>query len=327
MALGAYADSGSFDVAGARERRQADEVSGTWTIAVPSARPGTDVTWKGLASTSFSLVYDQNIPDSDVLCGTKAKQCRYRDGKMQYVKASTGECVFALHCDTRGTAIEASHTPWSRANTHLASHLRDVPPAMCSVQGIAVKDGGWENIATLPAGCRPNKRLIFNLNQDANTHRIDVLTDGTVEWIAGTKTQTWISLTGITFAPDADNQQPLALENGWKTYGEDYGPPTVTLGDTCSVQGLVKDGGWGLIATLPAGCRPHKELVFNLNHGANTHRVDVNENGQVLWRKGTKTGTWISLTGITFVPDHNQIALSNGWQAYEKEYGVPTEEL
>ena len=72
-----------------------------------------------------------------------------------------------------------------------------------------------------------------------------------------------------------------------------------TLGDTittpalCSVQGVVKDGGWGLIATLQPGCRPNKRLVFNLNQQAVSARVDVHINGNVVIAS-LRVETWVT---------------------------------
>ena len=42
----------------------------------------------------------------------------------------------------------------------------------------------WGDVATLPASCRPAKRLIFNLNNHQYTSRVDVLTNGQIRWIA-----------------------------------------------------------------------------------------------------------------------------------------------
>lgn len=187
---------------------------------------------------------------------------------------------------------------------------------------------GTDIIATLPEECRPNKELIFNLNQHETTHRVNVHPDGKIEWEAGAKTKDWLSLTGIVFVPGAENQQPLLLENGWQAYGREWSSPTVAvLGNTCSVQGLVKDGGWDLVATLPSECRPNKQLIFNLNQHSSTARVDVLTNGEVVWVAGSKTIAWLSLTGITFAPgaDNQQpVTLENGWKAYGKNWGSPT---
>ena len=63
---------------------------------------------------------------------------------------------------------------------------------------------------------------------------------------------------------------------GVKHYGGGYGTATWSReGDRVVVQGLVKASQWGVIATLPAGYRPDKQLIFNLNNHRRTVRVDV----------------------------------------------------
>ena len=62
------------------------------------------------------------------------------------------------------------------------------------------------------------------------------------------------------------------------------------------------------IATLPPGCRPKEQLVFNLNNHARTIRVDVLPNGDVQWFagggiEGGGSNEWISLNGIILVPE------------------------
>ena len=94
----------------------------------------------------------------------------------------------------------------------------------------------------------------------------------------------------------------ISLTKGWIPYGGDYGTPSVTVKDgICIVDGLVKSGAWGNIATLPSNCRPQKRLIFNLNNHGKTSRVDVLTNGQIVWITGGKDHGWINLSGILFV--------------------------
>ena len=67
------------------------------------------------------------------------------------------------------------------------------------VQGLVKPNNSWGKIATLPEGFRPKKRLIFNLNNNSKTARVDVMTDGVIGWVAGGKDHNWISLDGISF--------------------------------------------------------------------------------------------------------------------------------
>lgn len=69
------------------------------------------------------------------------------------------------------------------------------------VQGL-VKSNDFESkqlIATLPEGCRPGHRLLFSLDHHGATYRVDVLHNGQIVWVIGTKVYNWISLSGIVF--------------------------------------------------------------------------------------------------------------------------------
>ena len=55
------------------------------------------------------------------------------------------------------------------------------------------------NLARLPAGSRPKKRLIFNLTNPAYSTRIDVQTNGLITWVSGGKSHGWLSISGINF--------------------------------------------------------------------------------------------------------------------------------
>ncbi|MEO0605343.1 MAG: hypothetical protein AAF211_28190 [Myxococcota bacterium] len=57
-----------------------------------------------------------------------------------------------------------------------------------------------QHIATLPEGMRPRGRLIFNVNHQRSTARVDVLADGRVLYMEGTGKIPWMSLSGITFS-------------------------------------------------------------------------------------------------------------------------------
>jgi hypothetical protein len=169
-----------------------------------------------------------------------------------------------------------------------------------TVSGL-IKNGAWGKLAVLPVGSRPSKRQLFNLNVSNQTARVDVLTNGEIHWVGGSKVGSWISLEGISFSLFAATDLPLAP--GWSAYGGDYGTPSFsqTTSGVVTVSGLIKDGAWGKLAVLPVGSRPSKRLLFNLNVSNQTARVDVLTNGEIHWVGGSKDGSWISLSGIKFV--------------------------
>lgn len=197
---------------------------------------------------------------------------------------------------------------------------------ICIVDGL-VKNGDWNGyMARLPVGCRPNKQVIFNLNNHGSTARVDVRTDGLIDWVAGGKDHSWISLGGIAFQTGT-HRQAVPLVNNWVTYGGGYGSPTyVNYDGFCTVEGLIKSGTWGHMATLPADCRPNKRLIFNLNNHASPARVDVLTNGQIHYITGGKDHGWMSLGGIMFQTGngHKTLPMSNGWSGYGGDYSSAT---
>ena len=191
-----------------------------------------------------------------------------------------------------------------------------------------VKSQEYGLIAQLPEGYRPNKQLVFNVNNNYSSCRVDVLTDGRIMWINGDKCHGYgnISLSGINFYVGEDDIT-VPLENNWVAYGDVYGTPTYvkTSDNIVVVSGVVKDGIWGLIGQLPAGYRPTKRLVFNLNNNTSSCRVDVLTDGRIMWITGGRHHGWISLSGIIFSLDTGEnITLSNYWRTYGNEYGNPT---
>ena len=71
------------------------------------------------------------------------------------------------------------------------------------------------------------------------------------------------------------------------------------------LQGLVDNGNASVVATLPIGFRPLKQLVFYqpmAGLGQTTARVDVTPAGEVMSSAFpiARRSQWLSLSGITF---------------------------
>lgn len=196
---------------------------------------------------------------------------------------------------------------------------------LCVVSGL-IKGGAWSTLAVLPEDCRPEKRLIFNLNNHVKTARVDVKPSGEILWVAGGKDYGWISLDGIVFETGKGGD-PLALHNNWVNFGGEYREARVTrFDDLCIVSGLIKSGSWGSLAVLPEACRPAGRLIFNLNNHESTARVDVTANGEILWVTGGKNHGWISLSGIVFRRGKGDepLLLLNNWKDFGGEYRPAT---
>ena len=196
---------------------------------------------------------------------------------------------------------------------------------LCSISGLIKRRGMARVLTSLPPKCRPNKRLIFNLNNHQGTLRVDVQRNGQVRYVAGTYRHNWLNLDGIVFA--TKNRRRVGGQNGWRNYGGAYGSVTYTLsGSVCEVEGLMKGGRWGQqMFTLPSSCRPPKRLIFNLNNHAKTARVDVLPNGQVVWVAGGRNHGWLSLAGILFAKKGGKsLRLANRWANYNGSYKTAT---
>jgi len=199
---------------------------------------------------------------------------------------------------------------------------------LCVVSGLIKRSAMASRLMALPPDCRPNKRVIFNLNNHANTLRVDVLTNGEVHYVAGTWQYGWLNLDGISFA--VRNQRAVGTQNGFAAYGGSYGSPSYTVsGALCVVEGLVKGSQWGRsMVQLPSNCRPKKRLIFNQNNNAKTCRVDVQVDGEVTWHAGGRDYGWVSLSGIFFSTKVGKaLSLYNGWANYGGVYGSVTVEI
>jgi hypothetical protein len=196
---------------------------------------------------------------------------------------------------------------------------------LCVVSGLIKRSGMKNPLLTLPSDCRPNKRVIFNLNNHEGTLRVDVLPNGQVHYVTGTYRHSWLNLDGINFA--VANRHTLPLRSSWRAYGGSYGTPTYTkTGSVCEVEGLLRGGSWsGHLAELPSNCRPKKRLIFNMNNHAKTCRVDVHTNGRIQWHAGGRDHHWVSLGGMIFSTDNgSNLPLASRWSNYGGSYGSAT---
>ena len=108
-------------------------------------------------------------------------------------------------------------------------------------------------------------------------------------------------------------ENKLILLNGTVNYGHDYGKATYhkTTDGIVTISGLVKSQEYGVIAQLPEGYRPNKQLVFNVNNNYSSCRVDVLTDGRIMWVNGDKCHGYgnISLSGINFYVGEDDITV------------------
>ena len=235
-------------------------------------------------------------------------------------------CFLALQIAPARAADQWTALPFASGWKNYANGYQPVSAVksgtVVTITGLAQKTGGgnWGHIATLPARMRPSQRLVFNVNTQDRTTRVDVLPTGQVGFVAGNKAAGWVSLDGIAFA--TGNGTKLGLGAGYSNYGGGYAPATARLiGGRVMVGGLVKAGSGTLIGTLPGTMRPDKRLIFNLNTDDRTARVDVTPNGQMIWMSRAPARSWISLNGIGFEKRSGAgLQLLGGWRNYGGEF-------
>lgn len=192
-----------------------------------------------------------------------------------------------------------------------------------TVSGLAARTSGkWGHIATLPAGMRPKKRMIFNVNTHDRNARVDVWPNGQIHFVVGQRGFNWVSLDGISFV--TAKTYPLRLSSGWQNYGGGYvGATELKVGNTVTLSGLVKPGSGNVITTLAGHLRPSKRHIFNVNSHDKTSRVDVLPNGQVVWAFRPAARGWVSLDGIRFERKRGRnLKLVSGWRNFNKGYAT-----
>jgi hypothetical protein len=123
---------------------------------------------------------------------------------------------------------------------------------------------------------------------------------------------------------------PIGLKPGWRSEGGLYKDSAYTLYDRslCLVVGLAEEGKWtDPIAELPEDCRPTRRLMFNLNNGEQSARIDVWPDGKVQWEKGgSEKLTQVSLAGMTFGTDPREthrLSVNQGWGRFGQDYVEP----
>ena len=105
-----------------------------------------------------------------------------------------------------------------------------------------------------------------------------------------------------------DNVQKIRpfLLNGWENFGgwEEAGIYKNSNGEV-RCEGLIRGDFSKLIFVFPEGFKPNKSHIFNLLANDASHRVDVNEKGEVYFTNNGCIGSingsgWLSLDGLVF---------------------------
>ena len=208
-----------------------------------------------------------------------------------------------IHFTARGGRGLALNNGWRNFGGSYAPARYDKVGNTVIVTGM-IKGNHWGHVATLPAGHRPPGRLIFSINHHDGQARVDILPNGQVIWVAGSRRHGWISLSGIVFS--AKPERSISINaGGWRNYGRDYrGAEMTKMGNTVILSGMIKGTTPGgrevIVGRLPSGYRPKKELLFNINGHDATARIDIQPDGAIRVVTGTSRYDWATLSGIVF---------------------------
>ena len=241
------------------------------------------------------------------------------NGLIQWVSGGRSHSWLSLagiNFNTKGNSLALENNWVSYEGGYRGARLHN-HNGVCVASGL-IKSGAWNNIGDVAEECRIPGRLIFNLNNHLKTSRVDLQSNGQLSWHAGGRDHSWISLTGLSWVLDG---KEIPLTNGWRNYNGGYlGALYKKVGDVCYLSGLIRDGGWGKIATMPEECRPNGRLVFSANNHQSASRVDVETDGSVTWISGGKSHSWLSLTGITYSTSALPLMPSTGWKDVGSSY-------
>lgn len=106
---------------------------------------------------------------------------------------------------TTGYSFGTNWRNFANSNNYSAFKYTKTADNLVSLQGVVEWYGSGSPsssslILTLPVDYRPKERLVLPVASAGNLARIEISTDGTVRWMAGSTVQNdWLSLDGITF--------------------------------------------------------------------------------------------------------------------------------
>ncbi|HEV2377682.1 MAG TPA: hypothetical protein VGS19_36660 [Streptosporangiaceae bacterium] len=206
--------------------------------------------------------------------------------------------------------------------------------AVASINGIVhltggIKTSGTNSVPfTLPAADSPAHDVYVPVDLcNGGNGRLDITTNGvvTVQAEGGNwaNAQCFTSLDGVSFATSANSFTPLALVNGWASYGNGTASPAArNISGIVHFEGAMKTTGTNQVAfTLPPGDRPALRVFVPVDLcDATNGDLFIQPDGSVTVE--AEGGNWAnaqcftSLDGVSFAPSaasFTPLTLENGW--------------
>jgi len=270
--------------------------------------------------------------------GTKAKQEREESAMMREEALKSAPKKLVL-------AVESGWSSYGNSY-RLPSVVTVTGPEstgenICFLSGLAAGPDTSKTIAHLPESCRPRNKLSFDLHLSrCETAQFDIDSKGQIMYVEGAQRSGgnaphWISLAPMAFTVSGgEAESKLPTVPPWVDFGAGYqGAQFHEKMGLCIISGKVATYDRlvtsirPMIAVLEPKCTPKDGIViFSVNHGKVSGRVDINTTGHLLLtRLAPKIHAGLSLAGIIFFTEMPQrLKLEDGWILFNKLYRSPS---
>eukprot|EP00931_Biecheleriopsis_adriatica_P060351 TRINITY_DN36234_c0_g1_i1.p1 TRINITY_DN36234_c0_g1~~TRINITY_DN36234_c0_g1_i1.p1 ORF type:complete len:1600 (-),score=242.97 TRINITY_DN36234_c0_g1_i1:250-4581(-) len=299
-----------------------------------------------------------NVERGDQICGC-TKTAKVAPPASDSIKQAVFLCPSASLLETK-TKLENQDLPlqFISPSKQLAGSYNKEPT--CYLRGgfafiQAEVNSGIENqrtIATLPPQCRPAKTLSFLAGSMSESYnRVEAYSDGRLRFMAGKKTNSWVSLNSVVFATSAvsltsmESYYKYGASSAYSRTHQQGEASFAVSGGICLLQGKINRGTSNLMMTLPSQCRPSATRIFMVlvgdgdkwqdDDGIGTARINIKSNGNVEWGGSKNFNPWmnryyINLNGIAFAvtsDGESPISFGTGWSNYGAGYKEPSYSL
>ncbi|MFN3199723.1 MAG: discoidin domain-containing protein [Bradymonadia bacterium] len=195
--------------------------------------------------------------------------------------------------------------------------------------GMVTNANSEETLFTLPRELRTASMRILNGYSGDRTARLDLFTEGGLQFSEGGVEGSWLTVSGLVLlpggeAPVVEGTKPLELLYGDKRWGRPYGTPSATADPPIVVlHGMTRTTRLSAIAQLPLGMRPLKKQIFSRPQGADIVQLEIRPNGHIVAREDYPiTRGRISFDGLTFsTRDAERLTPASGFSHFGQNYG------
>tara|TARA_B100000768_G_scaffold148241_1_gene142115 strand:- start:11634 stop:13466 length:1833 start_codon:yes stop_codon:yes gene_type:complete len=150
----------------------------------------TTVPWRGLIHQKFESVYK----GQKCICERVEQLTNYRGSRRNEYRWGPWNGALEIKRDGKAPGVK----DYNGLNQKYEGFGYTKVNGLVTVTGL-IKHNSKTHLATLPRGYRPRSEMVFNVNNNAKTTRVDVSPNGQIRYIAGGRDHNWLSLSGISF--------------------------------------------------------------------------------------------------------------------------------